>query len=105
LPDAARGMLAALPSLHTQEAIVFGEGVPLPIRIHFDDLSPVQRRVAAMQRSRRHGRPIPQALAFSRGHPPLATTEPHSYQGVIDPLLRRARDHAPDGTSKVTVWR
>ena len=37
-PDAARGMLAALPSLRTQEAIVFGEGVPLPMRIHFDDL-------------------------------------------------------------------
>jgi DNA helicase HerA-like ATPase len=40
LPDAARGMLAALPSMRTQEAIVFGEGVPLPMRIHFNDLSP-----------------------------------------------------------------
>lgn len=38
LPDAARGMLAALPSLRTQEAIVFGEGVRLPMHIRFGDL-------------------------------------------------------------------
>jgi uncharacterized protein len=37
-PDAARGMLAALPSMRTQEALVFGEGVPLPMRIRFDHL-------------------------------------------------------------------
>lgn len=43
LPDAARGMLAALPSMRTQEAIVFGEGVPLPMRIRFDDLPPEGR--------------------------------------------------------------
>jgi DNA helicase HerA-like ATPase len=43
LPDAARGMLAALPSMRAQEAIVFGEGVPLPMRIHFDNLSPERR--------------------------------------------------------------
>jgi hypothetical protein len=40
LPDAARGMLAALPSMRTQEAIVFGEGVPLPMHIRFDKLPP-----------------------------------------------------------------
>jgi DNA helicase HerA-like ATPase len=40
LPEAAHGMLAALPSLRTQEAIVSGEGVPLPMRIRFDDLPP-----------------------------------------------------------------
>ena len=40
LPDAARGMLAALPSMRTQEAIAFGEGVPLPMHIRFDDLPP-----------------------------------------------------------------
>src|SRR5438874_5374381 len=33
LPDAARSMLAALPMLRTQEAIVSGESVPLPMRI------------------------------------------------------------------------
>jgi uncharacterized protein len=43
MPDAARGMLSALPSMRTQEAIVFGEGVPLPMRIRFDDLPPERR--------------------------------------------------------------
>jgi uncharacterized protein len=43
MPDAARGMLAALPSMRTQEAIIFGEGVPLPMRVHFDDLPPELR--------------------------------------------------------------
>ena len=42
-PDAARGMLEALPSMRTQEAIAFGEGVALPVRIRFDDL-PQDRR-------------------------------------------------------------
>jgi hypothetical protein len=43
LPDAARGMLNSLPSMRTQEAIAFGEGVPLPMHIRFDDL-PLERR-------------------------------------------------------------
>jgi uncharacterized protein len=38
LPDTAQGMLAALPTLRNQEAIIAGEGVPLPIRVRFDDL-------------------------------------------------------------------
>ena len=38
MPDAARGNLALLSSLGTQEAIVCGAGVPLPMRIRFDDL-------------------------------------------------------------------
>lgn len=38
VPDAARGMLAALPSLPTQQAIVSGEGVPIPMRLRIDDL-------------------------------------------------------------------
>jgi uncharacterized protein len=42
-PDAARGMLETLPSMRTQEAIVFGEGVPVPMRMRFDDL-PRDRR-------------------------------------------------------------
>jgi len=36
-------MLEALPTLRTQEAIAFGEGVPLPVRIRFDDLPPERR--------------------------------------------------------------
>jgi len=43
LPDAARGMLTALPSMRTQEVIAFGEGVPLPMHIRFDDLPPERR--------------------------------------------------------------
>jgi uncharacterized protein len=43
LPGAARGMLAALPSMRTQEAIAFGEGVPLPMHIRFADLPPDRR--------------------------------------------------------------
>jgi DNA helicase HerA-like ATPase len=38
MPDSARANVAALSSLATQEAIVCGEGVPLPMRIRFDDL-------------------------------------------------------------------
>lgn len=38
LPDVARGMLASLPSLPTQEAIVAGEGVRIPMRIRFQYL-------------------------------------------------------------------
>lgn len=36
--DAARGMLSALPSLPTQQALICGEGVPIPMRVHIDDL-------------------------------------------------------------------
>jgi uncharacterized protein len=43
LPDAAQGMLAALPTLGTQEVIISGEAVALPMRVRFDDL-PVERR-------------------------------------------------------------
>jgi hypothetical protein len=43
LPDAARGMIASLPSMRTQEAIAFGEGVSLPMHIRFDDLPPDRR--------------------------------------------------------------
>ncbi len=38
LPDAAETVLNALPSLTTQQAIVFGEAAPLPTRIRFEDL-------------------------------------------------------------------
>jgi hypothetical protein len=43
MPDAARGNLATLSSLGTQEAIVCGDGVPLPMRIRFDDLPRARR--------------------------------------------------------------
>jgi DNA helicase HerA-like ATPase len=43
LPESARGFLGSLPALRTQEAIVVGEGVTLPMRILFDHL-PVDSR-------------------------------------------------------------
>jgi hypothetical protein len=36
-------MIASLPSMRTQEAIAFGEGVSLPMHIRFDDLPPDRR--------------------------------------------------------------
>jgi DNA helicase HerA-like ATPase len=43
LPEVAHGMVAALPSMRPQEAIVVGEGVPLPMRMRFDELAPGER--------------------------------------------------------------
>jgi DNA helicase HerA-like ATPase len=43
LQDGGRGSLARLSSLGTQEAVVCGEGVPLPMRIRFDDLVRTRR--------------------------------------------------------------
>ncbi len=43
LPDVAQELLTALPSLPTQEAIVSGEGVKIPMRIRLSDL-PEHRR-------------------------------------------------------------
>jgi len=38
LPESAEGMLASLPALRNQQAVVVGEGAVLPMRIRFDDL-------------------------------------------------------------------
>ena len=43
MPDAARGNLAMLSGLGTQETIVCEEGVSLPMRIRFDDLPRARR--------------------------------------------------------------
>jgi DNA helicase HerA-like ATPase len=43
LPDVAREMLSALPSLPTQQAIISGEGVRVPTRVRFDDLEKGRR--------------------------------------------------------------
>ena len=43
LPDSGRTMLDALSSLPNQQAIVFGQAVPLPMRISFDTLPPERR--------------------------------------------------------------
>jgi DNA helicase HerA-like ATPase len=43
VPENATGMLSALPALQTQEALVIGEGVTLPMRVRLDDLDEVNR--------------------------------------------------------------
>jgi hypothetical protein len=43
LPESASGLIASLPSLHTQEAIVVGEGVTVPMRLKFDHLEEADR--------------------------------------------------------------
>jgi uncharacterized protein len=43
LPEAAHGMVGALPAMRPQEAIIVGEGVPLPMRVRFDELAPGER--------------------------------------------------------------
>ena len=42
ISDSARSLLEFLPSLGAQEAIAFGDGVPLPLRMRFDDLPPAR---------------------------------------------------------------
>lgn len=46
LPESAGGLLAALPSLGQQEAIIVGDGVSIAMRMRFDDL-PVEKRPAS----------------------------------------------------------
>ena len=43
LPESASGLISSLPSLHTQEAIVVGEGVAVPMRLKFDHLDEEDR--------------------------------------------------------------
>lgn len=39
MPEGARGFLDTIPALRNREAIICGEGVPIPIRVAFDDLA------------------------------------------------------------------
>jgi uncharacterized protein len=43
LPENARWLVDTLPSLNTQEAVVVGEGVTVPVHIRFADLPPENR--------------------------------------------------------------
>lgn len=43
LPDTGEMMLATLPNLPAQEAVVFGEAVSLPMHVRFDNLAPEWR--------------------------------------------------------------
>jgi DNA helicase HerA-like ATPase len=42
VPEGARGMIDAIPALRNREAIIVGEGVPIPIRVSFDPLDSAQ---------------------------------------------------------------
>jgi DNA helicase HerA-like ATPase len=42
VPEGARGMIDAIPALRNREAIMVGEGVPIPIRVSFDPLDQSQ---------------------------------------------------------------
>ncbi len=46
--DWTKGPLDALPSLRNAEAIVVGEGVPVPVRVCFDELPEDRRPKSAM---------------------------------------------------------
>ncbi|MGH6944293.1 MAG: ATP-binding protein, partial [Geminicoccaceae bacterium] len=43
VPDSSRWMMDALPALNTQEALVLGDGVPVPMHIRFHALDPAHR--------------------------------------------------------------
>ena len=43
VPENAAGLLSALPALQTQEALVIGEGVTLPMRVRLNDLPDTTR--------------------------------------------------------------
>lgn len=47
VPEGARSLLDALPSLRNRECFVSGEGVPIPIRIRLDDVAPDLRPASA----------------------------------------------------------
>ncbi|MDH3476253.1 MAG: DUF87 domain-containing protein, partial [Rhodospirillales bacterium] len=43
VPESGMGLIKSLPALRSQEAVVIGEAVTLPMRIRFKDLEPDQR--------------------------------------------------------------
>ncbi|TAN45000.1 MAG: DUF87 domain-containing protein [Rhodospirillales bacterium] len=43
LPEGAKDLLSALPTLRPQEAVLVGEGASVPMRLRFDDLPPEER--------------------------------------------------------------
>jgi DNA helicase HerA-like ATPase len=47
LPENASWLVQSLPSLNTQEAVVVGEGVTVPVHIRFNDLAPEHRPAGA----------------------------------------------------------
>jgi hypothetical protein len=56
LPDTGQMMMGALSSLPSQQAVVFGEAVSLPMHIRFDNLDPENARAAKARASQKPGR-------------------------------------------------
>ena len=87
MPDVAAGMLTALPSLPTQQAIVSGEAVRVPMRIRFDD-------VPESRRPRSEGAQFSSAWLVEAGddallhdaHPPLARAD-QGRRGACDAVI------------------
>jgi DNA helicase HerA-like ATPase len=66
MPEGADGFIKILPTLRTQECVVVGEGVEMPMRIKLDDLSPDRRPrsdTADFAHAWKVGEDNPQALA------------------------------------------
>jgi len=47
MPEGARGFLDSIPALRNRECIICGEGVSIPIRVSFDDLTEDKRPASA----------------------------------------------------------
>lgn len=73
LPDTGLGLLEALPALKTQEAIVVGEAVSVPMRLAFADLPETAR-------------PQSGTASFSRGWQDVSTGRKH-----VEDTIRRWR--------------
>ncbi len=66
LPEGADGFIKVLPTLRTQEAVILGEGVDMPMRVMLDDLSTDRRprsETANFAQAWKDGEDNPDALA------------------------------------------
>jgi DNA helicase HerA-like ATPase len=43
LPETSQGLLSVLPALRTQEAVIVGDAITVPMRVRFEDLAPEHR--------------------------------------------------------------
>lgn len=81
LPDGVRSLVAVLPTLRSQEALVVGEGTAVPVRLRFSDL-PEDRRP--------HSADVPFAHLWK-------TDSQNS--DYVDEVVRRWRHQERPGTS------
>ncbi len=74
LPDGSAWMLRALPALAAGEALVIGEGVPVPVSVRLDPLPPERRPASATP-------------SFSR----IWERPPEDHRGLLEATIRRWR--------------